>query len=248
MFDDTFHGRVWINFSVRNTYADLTFCYFVLELNLKQRSDKRQKYYTMNAAFESYIEKSADFAQPILKHLRELVHEACPEVEEKMKWSFPNFEYKGSILCSMAAFKQHCTFGFWLGGVMDDPEQILTKIGETAMGQFGRIRSFEDLPKKEIIIRYIHEAMRLTEEGVKPPKSEITREKVALTIPTELSVALHGNDKARATFDHFSPSKRKEYIEWINDAKTATTKEKRIATAMEWLEEGKSRNWKYEKK
>jgi uncharacterized protein YdeI (YjbR/CyaY-like superfamily) len=202
----------------------------------------------MNPQFDTYIDRSADFAQPILNHLRKLIHKACPEVEEKMKWSFPNFEYKGSILCSMAAFKHHCTFGFWLGGVMDDPEQILIKIGETAMGQFGRIKGLEDLPKDDIIIRYIHEAMRLTAERIKPPKKDITIEKVELTIPIELSDALQGNDKARATFDHFSPSKRKEYIEWINDAKTATTKEKRITTAIKWLAEGKSKNWKYEKK
>lgn len=202
----------------------------------------------MNPQFDSYIERSADFAQPILNHLRKLVHEACPMVEEKMKWSFPNFEYKGSILCSMAAFKQHCTFGFWLGGVMDDPEQVLTQIGETAMGQFGRIKSLEDLPNDEIIIRYIHEAMRLTDEGVKPPKSEIAKEKVDLVIPTELKEALKGNDKARATFEYFSPSKRKEYIEWVNEAKTSATKEKRLATTIEWLEEGRSKNWKYERK
>jgi uncharacterized protein YdeI (YjbR/CyaY-like superfamily) len=202
----------------------------------------------MNPQFDNYIERSAEFAQPILNHLRELVHEACPMVDEKMKWSFPNFEYKGSILCHMASFKQHCTFGFWLGGVMDDPDNILIKVGETAMGQFGRIKGLEDLPRDEIIIRYIHEAMRLSDEGVKPPKSEITKTKVDLTIPKELEEALNTNDKARATFDHFSPSKRKEYMEWINDAKTEETKEKRLATTIEWLEEGKSKNWKYDKK
>jgi uncharacterized protein YdeI (YjbR/CyaY-like superfamily) len=198
--------------------------------------------------FDSYIERSADFAQPILNHLRSIVHEACPMVEEKMKWSFPNFEYKGKILCSMAAFKQHCTFGFWLGGVMDDPESILTKIGETTMGQFGRIKTMEDLPNDQVIIRYIHEAMRLTDEGVKPPKSAITKEKVDLTIPRDLENALKANIKAKATFEHFSVSKRKEYIEWINDAKTEATMEKRLATTIEWLEEGKSKNWKYERK
>jgi uncharacterized protein YdeI (YjbR/CyaY-like superfamily) len=202
----------------------------------------------MNPQFDNYIERSAEFAQPILNHLRELVHEACPLVDENMKWSFPNFEYKGSILCHMASFKQHCTFGFWLGGVMDDPDNILIKVGETAMGQFGRIKGLEDLPRDEIIIRYIHEAMRLSDEGVKPPKSEITKTKVDLTIPKELEEALNTNDKARATFDHFSPSKRKEYMEWINDAKTEETKEKRLATTIEWLEEGKSKNWKYDKK
>jgi uncharacterized protein YdeI (YjbR/CyaY-like superfamily) len=198
--------------------------------------------------FDSYIERSADFAQPILNHLRSVVHEACPMVEEKMKWSFPNFEYKGKILCSMAAFKHHCTFGFWLGGVMDDPESILTKIGESTMGQFGRIKTMEDLPNDQVIIRYIHEAMRLTDEGVKPPKSVVTNEKVVITIPIDLENALKANDKAKATFEHLSPSKRKEYIEWINEAKTDTTKEKRLATTIEWLEEGKSKNWKYERK
>lgn len=202
----------------------------------------------MNPQFDTYIERSAQFAQPILTHLRKLVHQACPEVEEKMKWSFPNFDYKGSILCSMAAFKQHCTFGFWLGGIMDDPDQILNKVGETAMGQLGKITSLSDLPKDEILIRYILEAKRLADEGVKLPKKAVSKTSADLDIPKELQDALNKSDKARATFDQFSNSNKKEYTMWILDAKTVSTRDKRIATAIEWMEEGKSKNWKYERK
>lgn len=202
----------------------------------------------MNPAFDQYIEKSQEFARPILIHLRKLVHEACPEVEEKMKWSFPNFDYKGSILCSMASFKQHCAFGFWLANVMDDPDDILKNEGESAMGQLGRITSLKDLPSDAILIKYIIEAMRLIDAGVKLQKKPVTAESKDLIVPEILDKALKSNDRARATFDKFSNSNRKEYIVWINEAKTEATKEKRLATTMEWLEEGKTRNWKYERK
>lgn len=198
-----------------------------------------------NEQIDLYIEKSADFAQPILSHLRTLIHRACPEVEEKIKWNFPTFEYKKSILCSMASFKQHCTFGFWLGTKMDDPEGILNQIGESAMGQFGRIRSFEDLPSDEILIHYILHAMELTDSGVKLTKKDIVPERKELIIPVEFEKALSKNDKAKATFETFSYSNKKEYIMWIAEAKTETTRLKRIETSIEWLSEGKVRNWKY---
>lgn len=198
-----------------------------------------------NPQIDLYIEKSAEFAQPILSHLRTLIHKACPDVEEKIKWNFPAFEYKKTILCSMASFKQHCAFGFWLGTKMDDPEGILNQIGESAMGQFGRIRSFEDLPSDDILIRYILHAMELTDSGVRLTKKDITGEKKDLILPVEFEEALSMNDKAKATFDTFSYSNKKEYIMWISEAKTETTRLKRIETSIEWLSEGKVRNWKY---
>lgn len=202
----------------------------------------------LNSKVDTYIDKSQEFAQPILTHLRALVHKACPEVEEKIKWSFPNFDYKNSILCSMASFKEHCAFGFWLGGIMEDPDGILSKGGETAMGQLGKIRSLNDLPSDEIMIRYIHQAMDLIDKGVKIPKKPTAEKKKELKIPEILQDALNKNDKARLTFDQFSYSNKKEYAEWIIEAKTETTKLKRLETTLEWLEEGKVRNWKYLKK
>ena len=120
---------------------------------------------------DEYISRSAEFAKPILSHLRSVVHKACPGVTETMKWSFPHFDYAGSILCSMASFKQHCTFGFWLGSLMPDPDKILSAVGEkTAMGHFGQIKSMKDLPSDKVLIKYIKEAMALNEKGIKIKK------------------------------------------------------------------------------
>src|SRR6476620_11178614 len=125
----------------------------------------------LNHSIDDYINKSADFAKPILEHLRKVVHTACPNVKEVIKWSFPNFEYNGSILCNMAAFKQHCSFGFWLGSQMSDPNNLIQKVGEkTSMGSLGQIKSINDVPPQDVLIRYIHEAMGLIEKGVKVKK------------------------------------------------------------------------------
>ncbi len=202
----------------------------------------------MNPAFDTYIEKSADFAQPILKHLRELVHTACPEVEEQMKWSFPNFVYRGSILCHMASFKKHCAFGFWQGALIEDSHGILNSSETNAMGNLGRITSLNDLPDDDILRSYIVKAMVLIESGVKQSKTKSTASPVSTEVPECLTTALEKSPKAKATFELFPPSKRKDYIVWINEAKTEATREKRLATTIEWLEEGKSRHWKYEKK
>lgn len=201
----------------------------------------------MNLEYDKYIERSADFAQPILNHLRNIVHEACPQCEEKIKWGFPNFEYNKSILCSMAAFKEHCSFGFWLGSIMDDPDGILNPVGETAMGQLGKIRRLEDLPDKYVLIRYVQEAMNMIDSGVKLPK-KIVAEESNILIPKDLQQALSQNDKAQATFDSFSNSNKKEYISWITEAKTEKTRLSRLETTIEWLSEGKVRNWKYLRK
>lgn len=198
----------------------------------------------MNPKYDTYIERSAEFAQPILYYLREIVHEACPQCEEKIKWGFPNFQYKESILCSMAAFKQHCTFGFWLGSLMDDPQNILNPVGETAMGHLGKIRSLSDLPPRSVLIFYIRNAMSLIDQGVKMKKKE-NRPESDTEVPTDLFEALKGDEKARATFEYFSPSNKKEYINWILDAKTEKTRLSRLQTTIEWLREGKVKNWKY---
>ena len=195
---------------------------------------------------DAYIEKSQDFARPILTHIRKLVHQACPEVEEKIKWSFPHFDYKG-MMCSMAAFKNHCTFGFWKAAIMADPHKLMSPVGETAMGSFGKITDISGLPADAVLIEYIKEAAKLNDEGIKLP-SALKKEKEELNIPTYFLEAIAKNKKAQKTFENFSYSNQKEYVEWIVEAKTEETRKKRLNTTVEWLAEGKVRNWKYIKK
>ena len=194
-----------------------------------------------DARIDAYIEKSADFAQPIMIHLRGLIHKACPQVSETVKWGMPSFEYKG-ILCGLAAFKQHCTFMFWKQSLMETDAFPKNK---TAMGSFGRITSLKDLPSDKVMIGLIHQAVELNEKGVKVPKKPATTKK-DLVIPNELTKVLSKNQKAKTVFDNFSYSQKKEYVEWITEAKTEPTRNKRLATTVEWLSEGKRRNWKYE--
>ncbi len=192
---------------------------------------------------DAYIAKAAPFAQTILQHIRKLVHKACPDITETMKWSFPHFEYKG-VVCSMAAFKQHCAFGFWKASIMKDTNKIMQIKDRGAMGHFDRITSIKDLPTDKIMIAYIKEAVQLNEDGVKLPAKTKTVQK-EIVIPTDITAALKKNTKARKVFEAFSPSHKKEYIEWITEAKTEPTRIKRLNTMLEWLEEGKDRNWKY---
>jgi uncharacterized protein YdeI (YjbR/CyaY-like superfamily) len=194
-----------------------------------------------------YILKSADFAIPILNHLRELVHFACPEVEETIKWSFPHFDYKGEMMCSMAGFKQHCVFGFWKASLMKDKKLMENAKGETSMGHLGRITSLKDLPSDTIMIRYIKEAKKLNDAGIKVEKKKPTPTK-AVEVPDYFLKELKKNKAALKTFEAFSPSNKKEYVTWITDAKTDETCKTRMTTAVAWMAEGKPRNWKYMKK
>jgi uncharacterized protein YdeI (YjbR/CyaY-like superfamily) len=195
-------------------------------------------------AIDTYIAKSAGFAQPILNHIRKLVHKACPDVEEKMKWSFPHFDYKGEMMCSMAAFKQHAVFGFWKAALMNDPMLIENAKSEVSMGHLGRLTSLKDLPSDKKITAWIKEAMALNNKGIKIVKPKST-EKKELVVPDYFIKALNKNKKAFQTFEAFSYSNKKEYTEWITEAKTDETRNKRIALAIEMMAEGKSRNWKY---
>lgn len=196
---------------------------------------------------DAYIEKKADFAKLILNHLRLLVHKACPNAQETIKWGMPFFDYKGSVLCAMAAFKKHCTFTFWKAKLMKDPEDILQVADRHAMGNFDRITSLKDLPSDKILTVYIKEAAKLNEENIKlPPRKKIDAN-IALKLPVDFAASLKKNKKAQTVFENFPPGKKKDYIEWITEAKTEATKNKRIETAVEWIAEGKSRNWKYEK-
>jgi uncharacterized protein YdeI (YjbR/CyaY-like superfamily) len=189
---------------------------------------------------DAYIDKSAEFARPILRELRDIVHEACPEAEETIKWGFPHFDYKG-MLCSMAAFKQHCAFGFWKSELV-----LRDNKSPDAMGQFGRLTSVKDLPTRRVLIGYIKKAQELNDAGIKAARPKPRAEKKELVVPEYFTAALKKNKKALATFEGFPYSHKKEYVQWVTEAKTDETRQRRLATSVEWLAEGKSRNWKYE--
>lgn len=189
---------------------------------------------------DAYIAKSADFAKPILEHLRAVVHTACPEVEESIKWSCPHFMYQGKLMCSMAAFKQHCSFHFWHG------KDVVGETDTDGMGQFGKITSVKELPSKKELIAYVRKAIALREAGA-TRKRAMPAHKPPLELPTDFSALLKKHTTARKTYEAFSPSAQREYVEWIAEAKTDATRQKRIATSLEWLAEGKHRNWKYMK-
>jgi uncharacterized protein YdeI (YjbR/CyaY-like superfamily) len=191
---------------------------------------------------DAYIARSAPFAQPILRHLRQLVHATCPEVEETIKWGGPAFVYRGKLFCSFAAFKAHATFGFWHQGM----EKLATKeVGKTyeAMGLLGRLTRLQDLPADPTLVRYIKAAQKLHDSG-EPARSK-PKARAALPVPADLSAALKRSPKAAAAWAGFSPSCRREYIEWITEAKRPETREQRVLTTLEWTAEGKSRHWKY---
>ncbi|KZC16384.1 hypothetical protein RHOFW510R12_03120 [Rhodanobacter sp. FW510-R12] len=190
---------------------------------------------------DAYIAKSAAFARPILEHLRTRVHAACPEVEEGIKWGMPFFSYKAAPMCMMAAFKQHCSFGFWLS------KEVAGGSDEDGMGQFGKLATLKDLPSDRQLAAHLKKAMALNEAGVRKARPKAAA-KPAPTLPDDLSALLaeHQHATARKAWASFPPGAQREYIEWIGEAKTDTTRRKRLATTLEWLAEGKRRNWKYE--
>ncbi|HEX8193769.1 MAG TPA: YdeI/OmpD-associated family protein [Allosphingosinicella sp.] len=196
---------------------------------------------TADPRIDDYIARQADFARPILDHLRAAVHAACPEAEETIKWGMPHFLYRGRILAGMAAFKAHATFGF---------RNAAAVVGETgaereAMGQFGRLRSTADLPPPDALAAMIRKAMAEADGGAKPARPA-KQPKPPLETPLDLAAALDAAPAARAAFDAFPPGCRREYVEWIVEAKRPETRAKRIAQAAAWIAEGKRRNWKYE--
>ena len=194
---------------------------------------------------DAYIAKSAPFAQPILNHLREIVHKACPDVEENIKWSFAFFDYKGP-LCSMAAFKEHCAFGFWKAALLKDAEKMKDN-QQNAMGHAGKIKSLADLPADKVILGWIKEAVKINDEGIKLPLRKKTDLK-ELVIPEYFTKAISKNKKALVAFEKFSPSHKKEYVQWVTEAKAEETRNRRMYKAIEMIAEGKGRNWKYERK
>ncbi|MBL7929491.1 MAG: YdeI/OmpD-associated family protein [Bacteroidia bacterium] len=197
---------------------------------------------------DAYIEKAQPFAQPILKKLRALVHKACSDVTETIKWGMPSFEYKGPMF-GMAAFKHHCAGGFWKTKLLNDPKNYLRvskNSGGEAMGNLGCIKLINDLPPDKVFIDFIKQHMKLNEEGIKLEK--VKSEKKEIPVPDDFVKALNKNKNAKSVFEKFAPSHKREYLQWITGAKREETRLKRIATAVEWIAEGKGRNWKYEKK
>jgi len=193
---------------------------------------------------DAYINKSAAFAQPILEHVRELVHKAVPNVEEAIKWSMPFFTYKGQHLGGMAAFKQHCSFGLW-GSYM---RELMKKDGltpEEGMGSFGKLTAKKDLPSDKVVTGYIRQAAAFIDDGAKTMQRPKKAARPAPQTPAELAAALKKNKAAQKVWTDFSPSCQREYVDWITEAKTDATRNRRLETAIEWMAEGKPRNWKY---
>jgi len=193
---------------------------------------------------DAYIAKSPDFAKPVLTYIRKAIHAGCPDVEETVKWSVPSFTYKG-IFAGMAAFKRHCIFGFWKHGLL--LRRGLATADEEATVKFGHVTSVKDLPDKKTFVRLVKAAAALHDSGVKAPAKARPSRSRTLTIPPDLKKALAKNKKANTQFAAFSYSKKKEYVEWVTGAKAAETRQRRLDTAIAWIAEGKSRNWKYER-
>ncbi len=200
-----------------------------------------------NPAVDAYIAKSPDFARPILRHVRALMHKACPKIEETVKWGVPNFERKG-IVAMMAAFKHHASFGFWSETLLKvrlgkDAGKMFPSGAERGMGGH-KLRSLGDMPADPLVIRTIKAAVALNEEGIRPNRA--LRKKPPVKPPPYLVAALRRNSKARKTFERFTPSQQRDYVDWLTDAKQDATRQKRLANTIEWLAEGKPRHWKYQ--
>jgi uncharacterized protein YdeI (YjbR/CyaY-like superfamily) len=196
---------------------------------------------TNDARIDAFIEKAPPFAQPILAHLRARIVANCPEIQETLKWGMPAFVYRGKILASMAAFKAHATFGFWHGAL------VTGQSVEGAMGSFGRLTSVSDLPVAAQLDTMIRKAVQLIDDNV--PTQRQKREaavRPAPLVPPAFQLALDANPAAAASFVGFPPGQQREYVDWIAEAKREETQAKRIGQAVEWLAQGKRRNWKYE--
>ena len=192
-----------------------------------------------NPRVQSYIKNAAPFARPILKHFRKIVHSAGPEIEETIRWQSPHFDHKGP-LCYMAAFKNHCAFGFWKNRLVFGNQPG----NDEAMGQFGRIASIQDLPNDKVLINYVRKAAEINARGAKPSARRQSKPR-KLSVPADLKSALQKNAKAHKTFEGFSYSHKKEYVDWITGAKRDETRQRRLKTAIQWLAQGKPQNWRY---
>ena len=190
---------------------------------------------------DAYIAKAGAFAQPMMSALREMVHETCPDVVETVKWSRPGFDYNG-LLCGMDAFKAHMSFRFWLHA-----ELVKHATDAKTLDQLNRMESVTDLPSRSKIVTCIKHAMALNDAGVKLTR-RVSKVPKAVVVPEELAAALAKKPKAQKAFDAMSPSCRREYSEWVAGAKRDETKATRVEKAIAQVLEGKSLNWKYERK
>lgn len=203
-----------------------------------------------NPKVDKYIESAQSFAQPIMTHLRELVHAGCPDVEESIKWGMPFFEFRGAIVCCMAAFKKHCRFGFW-GKEIRVVLREAKVPGMNNSGWFDRITRANDLPADKLIVDFVRQAAMLIESGnyTSPMAARYKRakaKKITVKMTREFAAALKKSKNATTAFAAFSPGGKREYVEWIANAKRPETRDKRIATAIEWISAGKQRHWKYQ--
>ena len=195
---------------------------------------------------DAYVAEAPDFARPILKRLRKIFHRGCPKVVETIKWGAPFFEHEG-VLGSMAAFKRHVAFGFWRGADLADPAGLLAGVGNTQMCMV-KVRSLDELPAEDVLVPYVAEAAALNEARARQPRATRARTvapKPPVVVPDDLAAALREDRKAAATFRAFSPSCQREYVEWLAEAKRPETRRRRLAQAVEWMAEGKTRSWKY---
>jgi uncharacterized protein YdeI (YjbR/CyaY-like superfamily) len=221
-----------------------------LNAEIDEREPATMAAENFNPKVEAYLAKARPFAQPILTHLRKLVHQGCPEVAETIKWSRPFFEYRGVILCNMSAFNQHCSFGFWGQEISAVLRKANVLRGE-GMGSLGRIREVNNLPPDKLMLAWIRQAAAFVDRGeytspIAARHRVAKAKKPTVKMPAEFAKALQKNKKVAATFAAFSPSCKREYIDWIADAKRPETRDKRVATATEWISQGKQRNWKYQ--
>ncbi|HWF14171.1 MAG TPA: YdeI/OmpD-associated family protein [Candidatus Acidoferrales bacterium] len=201
-----------------------------------------------NPKVDAYIAKVQPFAEPILNHLRELVHKGCPGVEESIKWGMPFFEHRGEILCCMAAFTKHCRFGFW-GKEIRVVLREAKVTGMNSTGWFERITRADELPTDKRMIDWVRQAAVLIESGnhTSPIAARNKKaKKPTVEMSKEFATALRKSKKAKVVFAAFSPSCKREYVDWIADAKRPETRDKRITTAIEWISQGKQRHWKYQ--
>lgn len=203
-----------------------------------------------NPQFDEYQEAASDFAKPILSHLRELLHQHCPEVVEEIKWGIPHFDYKGEMLCIFAAYKNHCSFSFWKESLMSDARLKANPDLKAARRFMGKLSSLSDLPPDGELIAFIREAMALNDKGVKraPRQDAKAAKAAAIDMPDAFAEQLSRHAQANEVFQSKSASFRKEYVTWIADAKTDQTRQKRIDESLQWIAQGKGRFWKYEKK
>lgn len=194
---------------------------------------------------DAYIEKAQPFAQPLLRHLRKVIHAACPEAAETIKWGHPHFDYKGAF-AGVASFKTHASLGFWKAELLRNTVKGMPKT-DASFGSFGRLTSLDDLPSEKTLAAIVKAAAKLNDDGVKVARTK-KAPKPPVKVPPYFTAALKKNKRAFAAFDAFPPSHRREYVQWVTEARTEETRDKRLATAIEWISEGKGRNWKYERK